>query len=203
MVEPQPQSEPEPEPERPLSEALSARMIQQFFGPTLHGAVYHAMFNTADFDASGPIALEDALTATFEEIYLQLEAEEEAARLAECTEVLDALTEQVLEGEVEERVGGWLSELITQVELDNPEPEPEEEDKGYNSETVMLRYRARSEGLVSDGAFTPGRGDGPGGQPESIVLGKLEVGQVRAMRTMRVELIGNFKPCMTEIYLPI
>ena len=89
VVEPQPQpepepasqSEPEPEPERPRSEALSARMIQQFFGPTLHGAVYHAMFNTVDFDVSGPIALEDALTATFEEIYLQLEAEEEAIRL--------------------------------------------------------------------------------------------------------------------------
>ena len=47
----------------------------------------------------------------------------------------------------------------------------------------MLRYRARSEGVVSDGAFTPGGGDGPGGQPESVVTGKLEIGQVSAWRS--------------------
>ena len=34
---------------------------------------------------------------------------------------------------MEERVGEWLSELILQVVVENPEPEPEEVDRGYES----------------------------------------------------------------------
>ena len=96
--QPEPEPEPKPEPERPLDEALSARMIKQIFGPTLSGTVYHALFKAPDMEVSGPEALEDALSSTFEDIYLQLEVEEAAARLDECTEVLVALVEQVRTG---------------------------------------------------------------------------------------------------------